>query len=146
MTDTSKRLPALSIRNPYAWAIIHAGKDIENRDWPTNVRGEFYIHAAKGMSRAEYQDFEAFYNTLWRQNKSLPMLPPPAQLVKGGIVGKAKLVDCVKQHGSPWFFGKYGFVIEDAEPVEFVPYKGQLGFFDIDPAELDILREKARQS
>jgi hypothetical protein len=52
----------------------------------------------------------------------------------------------VKQHSSPWFFGKYGFVLEDAKPVDFVPYKGQLGFFDVDPAELDILREKARQS
>lgn len=26
---------ALSIRQPWAWAILHAGKDIENRDWHT---------------------------------------------------------------------------------------------------------------
>lgn len=140
------KIPTISIRQPWAWAIVYARKDVENRDWPTNVRGPIYIHAAKGMTIAEYQDFEAFYNTLWRENKSLPMLPAPAQLIKGGIVGKANLVDCVKQHSSPWFFGKYGFVLEDVNPVEFVPYKGQLGFFDIDPAELDILREKARKS
>lgn len=24
---------ALSVRQPWAWAIIHAGKDIENRTW-----------------------------------------------------------------------------------------------------------------
>lgn len=24
---------ALSVRQPWAWAIIHAGKDIENRSW-----------------------------------------------------------------------------------------------------------------
>lgn len=27
---------ALSIRQPWAWAIVYAGKDIENRTWPTN--------------------------------------------------------------------------------------------------------------
>lgn len=29
---------ALSIRQPWAWAILCAGKDIENRSWP--VQGE----------------------------------------------------------------------------------------------------------
>lgn len=32
-------LPAISIRQPWAWLILNAGKDIENRDWPTNFRG-----------------------------------------------------------------------------------------------------------
>ena len=29
-------MKALSIRQPWAWAILHAGKDIENRDWRTD--------------------------------------------------------------------------------------------------------------
>ena len=28
-------MKALTIKQPWAWAIIHAGKDIENRDWVT---------------------------------------------------------------------------------------------------------------
>ena len=32
-------MKCLSIRQPWAWAIIHAGKDIENRCWPTSYRG-----------------------------------------------------------------------------------------------------------
>ena len=32
-------MKALSIRQPWAWAIINAGKDIENRQWPTKFRG-----------------------------------------------------------------------------------------------------------
>ncbi|KQR02500.1 hypothetical protein ASF72_10730 [Arthrobacter sp. Leaf141] len=36
---------ALTIRNPWAWAIINGGKDIENRSWHTSYRGPLYIHA-----------------------------------------------------------------------------------------------------
>src|SRR3990167_9411398 len=48
-------MKALSIRQPWAWLILHAGKDIENRGWPTSFRGRFLIHASKGMTRAEYE-------------------------------------------------------------------------------------------
>ena len=40
-----QKMPALSIRQPWAWAILHAGKDIENRSWRTAFRGEVLIHA-----------------------------------------------------------------------------------------------------
>ena len=45
---------AISIRQPWAWAIVHAGKDIENRDWSTRYRGPVCIHAAKGMTKDEF--------------------------------------------------------------------------------------------
>lgn len=35
-------MKALSIRQPWAWLILHAGKDIENRVWQTRFRGELY--------------------------------------------------------------------------------------------------------
>jgi len=40
---------ALSVLQPWAWAIIHAGKTIENRDWRHGCahRGPLYIHASK---------------------------------------------------------------------------------------------------
>jgi len=52
---------ALSVRQPWAWAIIHAGKDIENRSWHavdrgTMRRGRIAIHAAKGLTQQEYRD------------------------------------------------------------------------------------------
>ena len=47
---------ALSIRQPWAWLIVHGWKDIENRTWRTRVRGRFLIHAAKGMTNREYLD------------------------------------------------------------------------------------------
>ncbi|MEE2568588.1 ASCH domain-containing protein [Pseudarthrobacter sp. J64] len=37
---------ALTIRQPWAWAVIHGGKDVENRSWHTSYRGTLYIHSA----------------------------------------------------------------------------------------------------
>jgi hypothetical protein len=38
---------ALIIRQPWAWAVVYAGKDVENRTWQTSYRGPLLIHAAK---------------------------------------------------------------------------------------------------
>lgn len=117
---TTPRAAALSIRQPWAWLILHAGKDIENRDWPTKRRGRFLIHAAKGMTAQEYDN--ALDVVGW--------LPEPEELLRGGIVGSAEIVDCVTVSNSPWFFGRYGFVLRNPTPLPFRPLKGQLGFFE----------------
>jgi hypothetical protein len=38
---------ALSVRNPWAWAILAGLKRVENRSWPTNHRGLLVIHIAR---------------------------------------------------------------------------------------------------
>ncbi len=53
-------MKALSIRQPWAWLILHGGKDIENRDWATRFRGRVLIHASKGMTRDEWGDAWGF--------------------------------------------------------------------------------------
>ncbi len=40
---------------------------------------------------------------------------------------------------SDWFFGKFGFVLRDAFPVELIPCRGQLGFFMPPQDALDAL-------
>lgn len=125
---------ALSIRQPWAWAIVTPGvnKDIENRDWRSGFRGGVAIHASKGMTRAEYEDC---LSTIHGISRSHPFpsglaMPDFHDLERGGIVGVATIVDCVEDHASPWFFGMFGFVLADARPVPFIPVKGQLGFFE----------------
>jgi len=120
-------MKALSIRQPWAWLILNAGKDIENRDWPTRFRGRFLIHASKGMTRDEYESADS---TLAIIAPTID-LPPFERLERGGIVGVAVLYGCVEKSQSPWFFGRYGFEIRDAMPLPFRPYKGALGFFDV---------------
>jgi len=122
---------ALSIRQPWAWMILHAGKDIENRDWPTKVRGRFLIHASNGMTKDEYRNGQ---DTLANVDP-LRLLPPFDSLARGGIVGSVELVDCVTESESEWFFGPHGFLLRDPKPMQFEPCKGRLGFFNVVPQE-----------
>ena len=122
-------MKAISIRQPWAWYILHAGKDIENRCWRTRFRGRVLIHAAKGMTRAEYALADDPLFVAARD----PVIHPPAfaELQRGGIVGSVEIVDCVDQSDSAWFNGPFGFVLRDARVLPFIPCRGSLGFFDI---------------
>lgn len=128
------RLPirALSIRQPWAWAILHAGKNIENRPRRYNYRGPICIHASLYEPNAE--DKRVYLET------AVAAFPNFQDLVeicrsapeekRGGIIGTAEIVDCVETSGSPWFFGPYGLVLANVQPVPFIPVKGALGLFD----------------
>ena len=50
---------------------------------------------------------------------------------RGGIIGSVEIVDCVTESKSPWFFGRYGFVLRNPVALPFRPFKGMLGFFDV---------------
>jgi hypothetical protein len=128
---------AISVRQPWAWAIVHAGKDIENRSWATKFRGPVCIHAAKGMGQQEYRDAAHFITSTLGSAPDRAWLDQwhgvcaaPYRLERGGIIGIAEIVDCVEVSDSPWFFGRFGFVLNAARPTAFIPVKGSLGFFD----------------
>lgn len=127
---------ALTIRQPWAWAILVAGKDVENRTWPTSYRGPIAIHAARGMTHLEWCQFLDFYrhSVGWHTGVHIdgPPLPEPAELVRGAIVGTAEVVDCVTEHPSPWFEGPRGFVLDNVVALpEPIPCKGALGLWDV---------------
>lgn len=119
---------AISIRQPWAWAIIHAGKDIENRDWSTKFRGPVCIHAAKAVPPVKYLMDCSHVAAITKRVKMPPKLGH--DFPRGGIIGTAEIVDCVEASDSPWFFGRYGFVLRSVKPIGFIPVKGALGFFD----------------
>lgn len=125
-------LKALSVRQPWTWSILHLMKPVENRSWSTNYRGPVALHAAKGMTEDEWYD--GLY-TASQAAKVTPFIlgmkfPGRKELQFGGIVGTVEIVDVVTEMDSPWFFGPYGFVLANPKPVEFIPVKGALGFFD----------------
>lgn len=140
-------MKAISIRQPWAFAITNLGKRVENRDRNTSVRGRVLIHAAKGCTSAEYvaaRDFMvarglAAADGLACLQTSVPgceppVLPPLAEMQRGGFVATAKLVEVLPRAGStnPWHVtGCYGYVLEDVAPIEFLPYRGELGFFNV---------------
>jgi hypothetical protein len=121
-------MKAISIRQPWAWLILHGGKDIENRTWKTNFRGRVLIHAAKGMKREEYE----VSNKIALSINPRIVLPAFDELKRGGIIGHIEIIDCLQQDGSSWFTGPYGFKLIDPLPKPFLPLKGALGFFEVD--------------
>lgn len=132
------RLPrqAISIRQPWAWLIVNGWKNIENRNWRTSYRGPVLIHAAKGMTQDEYNACRLFMRGFCDPERDVK-LPHPVELERGGIVGVATILDCVEDHESEWFCGEWGFVMADARPLPFLPFKGALSFFRCDyPQEL----------
>ena len=101
---------------PWASLILKAGKNIENRDWPTKYRGRIPIHAAKGMTRAEHEDAINFAveaikvdprNVGAERKTTLRDLASPSRTERGGIVGSVEIVACVTDSTSPWFVGKF---------------------------------------
>ncbi|MBX9757229.1 MAG: ASCH domain-containing protein [Beijerinckiaceae bacterium] len=118
---------ALSIRQPWAWAIVHAGKDIENRTWSTRYRGPVFIHAGVAFDGPKAEALEDAQK--WALSAGVDIPWSLDDLPRGGIVGVAEIVDCVTSSRSPWFMGQYGFVLRNARPIDFIPCKGALGFF-----------------
>jgi hypothetical protein len=127
----------LSLRQPWAHAVLHLGKDIENRRWNTKYRGEFLIHAAKGMTRNEYVDALRFCGAALERELTVDEFPSAAALPRGGFVGVARIVSvlppCVREcPNHRWHMPEqYGFRLTDVRASAFVPYSARLGFFKV---------------
>ena len=123
-------MKCLSVSQPFADLIISRKKTIELRNWNTNFRGEFLIHAPLKIRKEDC--------------KRLKM---NEKLITGVIVGKAELYD-VKRYNSikeikedqkfhfasKKFHNKtFGFMLKNAKLFRIpIPCKGQLGFFDVE--------------
>lgn len=117
---------ALSIRQPWAWLIVHGIKDVENRNWKTNYRGPLLIHAGQIIDMSAYRYVEENFSDAIK-------IPPPDLLDTGGIVGITNIVDCLEDPNDyPWHNpGSYGFLLKGSKPLPFIPFKGKLGFFKV---------------
>jgi hypothetical protein len=111
--------PALSIRQPWAWAIVAGHKDVENRTWTTRYRGPLLIHASTKVDRAGIDIIRSRRVVL------------PDELTVGALIGYANLADVVTSSRSRWALdGHYHFLLTD--PVMFktpVACAGRLGLF-----------------
>lgn len=122
-------MKALSIQQPWAWLIVNGFKNIENRNWnPHNpglkFRGTALIHTGKNPDKDF--DYEHFSKIIGQK------IPYAATMPLGGVVGKADFVGVTRDSPSPWFFGPYGLILKNAEPLPYFFYKGMLGFFNIE--------------
>lgn len=124
-------MKALSVRQPWAYAIIHSTKDVENRGWPIHYRGDILIHAAKTCTKKEYQLSIEFCQRLG------VFIPELTSLRRGQIIGIVTIVDCqFSQVESGWGMPEqYHWHLENPREITPIPYIGRLGIFEV-PDEL----------
>ncbi len=100
-------MKALSLRQPWAWAVAHAGKRIENRIWkslakgfaalPDEVRGQVIaIHAS--ATKPTPDDVRGVMMATGRYDGPIEEspLPPEAIVLRGAIVAVARVVDVLR--------------------------------------------------
>jgi hypothetical protein len=131
-------IQALSVRQPWAHAILRGGKTIENRSWPTQFHGTIALHAGRSM---EPDDVAAFFRFIEERGLSGSWLrrDDADNLPRGAVVGLVDIVDCVRNSSSPWFEGPYGFVLENPRAISPIPCRGAQKFFDLPPDVLSAL-------
>lgn len=121
-------MKAITLHQPWAWAIIHGPKRVENRKWrpfSSLIGKRILIHAGKTFDHQGYS---------WiRKNFPGLEIPAPKDFVLGAILGSAKLAAVETAHpgGDRWWFGPFGWRLEDVEAwPEPVPCRGQQGLWD----------------
>ena len=114
---------ALTIKAPWAWAIAHAGKRIENRTWTTRYRGPIYIHAGASDLRRDRAQIERITGR-----------PVPDIIEHSALIAVAQLVDIVpldELSPDPWACGPYCWVLDGVQPIAPRPMAGKLGLWRV---------------
>lgn len=135
-------LRALTVRQPWAWAITNGAKPVENRNQALPhkfLREVVAIHA--GQARIDDADV-AFVA------KRSRLAVDVAQLETGAIVGFARLVGSIRRKSDlerlkdkDWFRRPHGWLLDDVVLLDDpVPCGGQLGFWRVPRSVLSKLR------
>jgi len=138
-------LKIITIRQPWPFAMLTLGKDVENRSWPTSYTGPVLIHAGKALTRPELEsaisaigeilEVGASSRALWKRFESMP--ESPNDYVRGAVVAVAELVGCVRRPArghdseySRWHWpGLWGHRFTKIVALERpVPWRGVLGY------------------
>lgn len=152
----------LTVRQPWAWAIIHGGKDVENRvrNIAGDYRGPIAIHVAQadadGAPESLWMDQANWYRARRPQSKKFE----PEWSDRGAIIGVVDLVD-VHFSGECWGFGEDGerwfsawaehfahhLVLTNPRALDGpIPYKGALGLRRLDDETIARIRDQLGES
>jgi hypothetical protein len=121
----------LTVRQPWAALIVAGIKDVENRSWGTDYRGPLLILAGKQ----------------WDGDVSTAVLDylddhPDLDMHTRGIIGMVELVDITRKHPSRWFTGPLGWILENARPLPFIPWRGTQHLAEAPPALVEMVTRK----
>ena len=137
-------MKALTIQQPWAWAIAWGYKTVENRSRPvSSYRGQLAVHAGKKLDPAGDTDPRIVAARGWLGGTNEA---DDSYAVRGAIVAVADLVDCHPAVGCcrPW--GQtdgHHLILRDITRLRRpVPYTGHLGLRDVPDTILDQIRHQ----
>lgn len=132
-------LPCLSVRQPWAAAIIHLGKDVENRPWDTSCRGPLLIHASKRKPQPE--EMAALFDLLGPvdEDQVLNRIERVyGTLQYGAVIGCVDLMDVVHDSTSPWAEqGSHHWLLHNPRSLPPLVMRGHQGLFNVKLAPHD---------
>jgi hypothetical protein len=125
-------LRALTLWQPWAYAVAHLGKDVENRTWkpwPSVIGTRIAIHAAAKVDQVAERDAAGFIC-----HRTTGVLPLHLDLPRAAIVATARVTGVVTESADPWFVGPYGWKLDEviALPTP-VPCRGAQGLWIVPP-------------
>ena len=136
-------MKALSGYAEWFWLMARNWKDVENRGWSLTryIKREelpvrVYLHASK---KPAGRDDIAFIKRKLTPEQRREFEAVDWERYRGRIIGEVTIIDEItmddwgmKATHSPWFFGTFGFVVEEGMLYDNpVPCRGQLGFFEV---------------
>lgn len=158
-------MKALTVQQPWAWAIIHGGKDVENRTQAWTYRGPLAIHAGARISERGLRAVPSIAAGEQLVDPDLIREEMHGALVTGAVIGVVDLVDAHHYAGSgpaaidcceSWWaeeqYDEHGgktrldivhLVLENPRPVEPIPCRGALGLWTPPAEVLDQLQAEA---
>lgn len=149
---SSFSIPALTISQPYAEAVLSGRKTIETRTWTTTHRGWLAVHAGGAWWRERALGKHAAQREAEEVARRLGLPLPVTAYPRRALVGIVRIVDCFPfdadsweamrpQHGvaESWRPGLVGWHLTDPRPLPApVSWPGALGLFPIPVAALDL--------
>lgn len=142
----------LTVRQPWAWAIIHGGKNVENRvrNIAGDYRGPVLIHVAQQVDLAAFSGQSAALTgaaNAYNEANTDVLKSGPWHADRGAIIGVVDLVDshpvesCIEQQqDGDWLVcsewaerAGHHLVFENPRALdEPIPYRGALGLRRLD--------------
>lgn len=141
---------ALTLWQPWCWLVSAGIKRVENRPWepPSELIGQrFALHAGKKWDDdgSDWIDLAMIDDPIQYPDRSL--IPFGAITATARLVCVATNMETVVRHAGGeqrrWFFGPYGWILDDIRQVTPIPCRGFQKLWGV-PPEIEMqLREAA---
>jgi hypothetical protein len=128
---------ALTVLQPWEWALSKGVKPVENRNWapPKSLLGQYIaLHAGKRIDEDGVPGFTEIAGTPHVSARiqavhgdrplTLRMLPLGAITCVARLARVVTSGDDLSEKARPWFFGPFGWVFEDVQEFEAIPCRG----------------------